>query len=79
MPLPQMLQTMTVPSATKASSQLAWQLLMAEGARIRPMAMMMGPVTTGGKNFMMRRMPKVEISRLTTRYRMPEKATPAQA
>ena len=38
MPLPQMLQTMTVPSATKASSQLAWQLLMAEGARIRPMA-----------------------------------------
>ena len=43
------------------------------------MEMMMGPVTTGGKNFMMRRMPKVEISRLTTRYSTPEKATPAQA
>jgi len=31
------------------------------------MEIMMGPVTTGGKNFMMRRMPKVEISRLATR------------
>ena len=49
MPLPQMLQIMTTPSATKASSQLAWQFLMAEGARIRPMEMMMGPVTTGGR------------------------------
>ncbi len=67
MPLPQMLQTMTVPSATKASSQLAWQLVMAEGARIRPMEMMMGPVTTGGKKCMMRRMPKVEMSRLAAR------------
>ena len=67
MPLPQMLHTITVPSATKASSQLDWQLVIAEGARIRPMEIMMGPVTTGGKNFMMRRMPKVEISRLATR------------
>ncbi len=44
MPLPQMLHTITVPRATKASSQLLWQLVMAEGARIRPMAIMMGPV-----------------------------------
>ena len=79
MPLPQMLQTITVPRATKASSQLDSQLVMAEGARIRPMEMMMGPVTTGGKNFIMRRMPKVEMSRLTSRYRMPDSATPAQA
>ena len=42
MPLPQMLQTITAASATKASSQLLWQLLMADGARIRPMEMMMG-------------------------------------
>jgi len=41
----QMLHTMTVPSATKASSQLDWQLVIAEGARIRPMEMMMGPVS----------------------------------
>ena len=36
-------------------------------ARMRPMAMMMGPVTTGGKKRMMRRMPKGEMSRLTAR------------
>ena len=78
-PLPQMLQTITVPRATKASSQLDSQLVTAEGARIKPIEMMMGPVTTGGKNFIMRRMPKVEMSRLTSRYRMPDSATPAQA
>ena len=66
MPLPQMLQMMTVASATKASSQLLWQLLMALGARIRPMAMMMGPVTTGGKNFIIRRMPKAEMRKLNS-------------
>ncbi len=66
MPLPQMLQMITVASATKASSQLDWQLLMALGARIKPMAMMMGPVTTGGKNFIILRMPNAEISRLNT-------------
>ena len=43
------------------------------------MEMIMGPVTTGGKNRMMRRMPKVEISRLATRYTRPENATAAQA
>ena len=66
MPLPQMLQTMTVASATKASSQLLWQLLMALGARIRPMAMMMGPVTTGGKNFIILRMPNAVIRPLNS-------------
>ncbi len=52
MPLPQMLQTMTTAIATRAIHQLVEQLLMADGARIRPMAMMMGPVTTGGKKRM---------------------------
>ncbi len=66
MPLPQMLQITTVASATIASSQLLWQLLMALGARIRPMAMMMGPVTTGGKNFIILRMPNAEISALNS-------------
>ena len=79
MPLPQILHAMTVPSATKARIQLDWQLLIAEGARIRPMEMIMGPVTTGGKNFMMRRMPKVEISTLAARYTNPENAMAAQA
>ena len=79
MPLPQMLQTITAASATKASSQLLWQLVMADGARIRPMEMMMGPVTTGGKNRMMRRMPNTEISPLTSTYSRPLNATAAQA
>ena len=35
MPLPQMLQITTVASATKASSQLLWQLLMALGGQNR--------------------------------------------
>ncbi len=35
------------------------------------MEMMMGPVTTGGKNFMMRRMPNTEISPLTSTYSRP--------
>ena len=79
MPLPQMLQAMTVASATKASSQLLWQFSMALGAKIRPMAMMMGPVTTGGKNFIIRRMPNAEISKLNSTYTRPENATAAQA
>ena len=49
MPRPQILKTMTVTRAMMATGQLVAQLLMADGARIRPMAMMMGPVTTGGK------------------------------
>ena len=49
MPLPQMLQATTMRMATMAISQLVRQLLMAEPARDRPMQMMMGPVTMGGK------------------------------
>ena len=50
-PLPQMLNTMMTARATIASNQLVVQFETAEGARPRPIAMMMGPVTTGGKNF----------------------------
>ena len=49
-PLPQILNTITVTRAMIATGQLVAQLLIADGARIRPMAMMIGPVTTGGKN-----------------------------
>ena len=35
--------------AVMASSQFCWQLLMAEPESVRPMAMTIGPVTTGGK------------------------------
>ena len=52
MPLPQILQMTTTAIATSAMNQLVSQLLMAEGARFSPIAMMIGPVTTGGKNLM---------------------------
>ena len=79
MPLPQILQTMTTTMAARAMGQLVEQLLMAEGARIRPMAMMMGPVTTGGKKRITFLEPKALQIRDSTRYRRPAQATPTQA
>ena len=52
---------------------------MALGARIRPMAMMMGPVTTGGKKRMILRTPNTLISPLMSRYTRPANTTPPQA
>ena len=49
MPLPQMLKTITIAKAIMASGQFAEQLSTAEPERPKPMAMMIGPVTTGGK------------------------------
>ncbi len=64
MPRPQMLQTMTMTMATRAihqvcgfastvfpasSVEVCRMLLSADADRFRPMAMMIGPVTTGGK------------------------------
>ena len=40
---------MAIRIATTATSQLARQLVMAEEDSVRPMAMMIGPVTIGGK------------------------------
>ena len=51
MPFPKMENAITVMTAMMATGQLVVQLLMATGARTSPMPMMMGPVTTGGKNF----------------------------
>ena len=49
MPLPQMLHTTTMAMATRAMAQLERQLVMAVELRVRPMQMIMGPVTMGGK------------------------------
>ena len=78
-PLPQMLQTITTTIATRAMSQLVEQLLMAEGARIRPMAMMIGPVTTGGKKRITFFEPKTLQISASIRYSRPAQATPTQA
>ena len=49
MPLPQMLATTMIAMATSASHQQVWALVMAVPARFRPIMMIMGPVTMGGK------------------------------
>ena len=67
MPLPQMLQTMMMTIASRAIHQLVWQLLMAEPERVRPMAMMMGPVTTGGKKRITFLAPKAAMSAASTK------------
>lgn len=50
MPLPQMLATTMMAMATRASHQQVEALAMAEPDRFRPMRMMMGPVTMGGRS-----------------------------
>ena len=49
MPLPQMLATTMIAMATSASHQQVAALLIAEPERFRPIMMIMGPVTMGGK------------------------------
>ena len=71
-PLPQMLQTTMTASATIARVQFVAQPLTATpasfltatatGARPRPIAMMIGPVTIGGKQRMTRLMPNALIA-----------------
>ena len=78
-PLPKILQMMTVARAMKAKSQFSEQLEMALGARVRPMEMMMGPVTTGGKKRIIFFTPKAAIRPESTRYTNPATTTPPQA
>ena len=67
MPRPQMLATMMIAMATRATGQLVSQLAMADEARMSPMEMTMGPVTTGGKKRMTRSGPKTRNSAESTR------------
>ena len=62
MPLPQILQITMIRIATTATIQFVEQLLIAVAERQRPMAMMIGPVTIGGKNFITRLTPNALIS-----------------
>ena len=67
MPRPQMLLTITVAMAMMARGQSVWQLDMAEPDSVRPMAMTIGPVTTGGKNRRTRFVPNHLISPAITK------------
>ena len=66
-PFPQILKIMMVPNAMMARSQLVEALDTAEGARERPIQMIMGPVTTGGRNFITFFTPKSLITSASTR------------
>ena len=70
---------MTTAMATSATGQLAWQLFTAELESERPMEMIMGPVTMGGKKRMTLRTPKALKSAESTTYTSPAQATPKQA
>ena len=67
MPRPQMFATIMTAIATTATSQFVEAFAMAELERIRPIEMTIGPVTTGGKNFITRSAPKPRKSAESTR------------
>ena len=79
MPFPQILQMITRAMATMAISQSPEQLSMADWDSVRPMAMIIGPVTMGGKKRITLPVPKILIRRESSRYTSPAHATPKQA
>ena len=78
-PLPQILKIMIVTRAMRARSQLVEALLMAEPARLSPMQMMIGPVTTGGRKRMTFLTPTSLIISARIRYKRPATTIPPQA
>ena len=66
-PLPQILKMITVARAISASGQLVEALEIAEGARLSPMQIMIGPVTTGGRKRITRLTPMTLMIRDNTR------------
>ena len=79
MPLPQMLQATMMAMATMATHQFLEQLLMADEDRFRPMAMMIGPVTIGGKKRMTLLAPNALNRAARMTYIRPAHRTPKQA
>ena len=78
-PLPQMLNPITTASATIASGQLADALETADGASERPMQMMIGPVTTGGRKCITFLTPTSLMITARTRYKSPATTIPPHA
>ena len=76
MPFPQILKMIITANAVNAIHQLVEAFEIADGARDKPMQMIIGPVTTGGKNFMTPT--SLNIS-ATARYKSPATTIPPQA
>ena len=74
-----MLQIIIETIAASAIHQLDWQLPIADPDSMSPMQMIIGPVTTGGKNFITFFAPKALNRPASTKYKKPAQATPMQA
>ena len=66
-------------TARRAIHQLLLQFWIALPLRHSPMAMMMGPVTMGGKNFITLVAPKILNRPASTKYISPAQKIPTQA
>ena len=73
------MNTMITPSAMRAISQLVEALFTADGARLRPIHIIIGPVTTGGRNLITLLTPTSLIISASTRYKRPATTTPPHA
>ena len=78
-PFPQMFAMTITAIATRAIGQFCEQFWMAEPERMSPMAMMIGPVTTGGKKRITFLVPKAANRPERTKYINPAQKTPIQA
>ena len=74
-----MLQTITTSIATRASHQFVVQLFMAVDESVRPIAIMIGPVTMGGKKRITFFVPKALKRPDNMTYMRPAAATPIHA
>ena len=79
MPFPQILKKMTVHRAIRARGQHMEALLIADGASPRPIQMMMGPVTIGGRKRMTFFSPTSRMTRASTTYIRPATTIPPHA
>ena len=79
MPLPQMLKIIIVARAISAKGQFMEALETAEPASPRPIQIIIGPVTTGGKNLMIFFTPTTLIANANTRYSNPATTIPPHA
>ena len=78
-PFPQMLKTITTASAVNARSQLDDALLIADGARLSPIQIIIGPVTIGGRKYITRFTPASFTISASTRYSSPATTIPPHA
>ena len=79
MPFPQMLKIMITDKAMRASIQFVDALETAEGARLKPIQIIIGPVTTGGRKRITFFMPASLITSARIRYNNPATTMPPQA